>query len=188
MGHPLMARSTVGSAPIAATCIDSIEGNSQEKGGRSDGKRTAGLRHVPRARPDAAAHVSIPVRRSPTPTSRTTADVNHLIPVVAESLSAAVPASGADLTGLRGQRLGQRRATAAFDAFSDFQRRQRSRPGRGDRRSALQRCPTRSGTACPPSSTTATADVPNLLRICTRSTMCPWSTRVWTPVESRHRR
>jgi hypothetical protein len=51
----------------------------------------------------------------------TTADVNHLIPVVSESLSAPVPTSGADHAFDPGDNVWTSgAATAAFDAFGDF--------------------------------------------------------------------
>src|SRR5882762_6248952 len=54
-------------------------------------------------------------------TDVTSVDVNHLIPVVAESLSTAVPSTGTD--GLVGDSSGNvwtsGAATAAFDAFDD---------------------------------------------------------------------
>lgn len=53
-------------------------------------------------------------------TDVTTADVNHLIPVVTESLSAAVPTGGAGLLGSGDNVWASGAATAAFDAFGDF--------------------------------------------------------------------
>jgi hypothetical protein len=53
-------------------------------------------------------------------TDVTTADVNHLIPVVTESLSSAVPTGGADLLGSGDNVWASGAATAAFDAFGDF--------------------------------------------------------------------
>jgi hypothetical protein len=51
----------------------------------------------------------------------TSADVNALIPVVSESLSSAVPGTGADLLGgdVGGNVWSSGAATAAFDAFDD---------------------------------------------------------------------
>ena len=51
----------------------------------------------------------------------TSADVNALIPVVSESLSSAVPSTGADLLGgdAGGNVWSSGAATAAFDAFDD---------------------------------------------------------------------
>jgi hypothetical protein len=74
--------------------------------------------------PDAAAHYAA----NPTQaiadanlTDVTSADVNHLIPVVAESLSAAVPATGLDSfdTDAGSNVWASGAATAAFDAFGD---------------------------------------------------------------------
>lgn len=53
-------------------------------------------------------------------TDVTTADVNHLIPVVTESLSAAVPTGGAELLDSGDNVWASGAATAAFDAFGDF--------------------------------------------------------------------
>lgn len=54
-------------------------------------------------------------------TDVTTADVDHLIPVVAESLPSAVPAGGADPGAAAGGNVwASGAATAAFDAFGDF--------------------------------------------------------------------
>ena len=54
-------------------------------------------------------------------TDVTSADVNALIPVVSESLSTAVPTTGADLLGAdpSGNVWSSGAATAAFDAFDD---------------------------------------------------------------------
>lgn len=54
-------------------------------------------------------------------TDVTTADVNHLIPVVGESLSAVVPTGGTDLGLDPGDNVWTSgAATAAFDSFGDF--------------------------------------------------------------------
>ncbi|MHA3024045.1 Rv0340 family IniB-related protein [Mycobacterium sp. BMJ-28] len=54
-------------------------------------------------------------------TDVTTADVNHLIPVVSESLPSAVPSAGADLGfGNADNVWTSGAATAAFDSFGDF--------------------------------------------------------------------
>jgi hypothetical protein len=74
--------------------------------------------------PDAAAHYAANPAQAIADanlTDVTSADVNHLIPVVAESLSAAVPSTGFDSfdtdTGSNVWASGA--ATAAFDAFGD---------------------------------------------------------------------
>ena len=61
-------------------------------------------------------------------TGVTSADVNHLIPVVAESLSTAVPSAGFDsFDADAGNVWASGAATAAFDAFGDHL------PDQGDR-------------------------------------------------------
>jgi hypothetical protein len=74
--------------------------------------------------PDAAAHYAANPAQAIADanlTDVTSADVNHLIPVVAESLSAAVPSAGFDsFDGDAGPNVwASGAATAAFDAFGD---------------------------------------------------------------------
>ena len=74
--------------------------------------------------PDAAAHYAADPAQAIADanlTDVTSADVNHLIPVVAESLSSAVPSAGADsFAGDSAHNVWTSgAATAAFDAFGD---------------------------------------------------------------------
>jgi hypothetical protein len=74
--------------------------------------------------PDAAAHYAANPAQAIADanlTDVTSADVNHLIPVVAESLSAAVPSTGFDSfdTDAGSNVWASGAATAAFDAFGD---------------------------------------------------------------------
>ncbi len=74
--------------------------------------------------PDAAAHYAADPAQAIADanlTDVTSADVNHLIPVVAESLSSSVPSVGSDsFTGDSGHNVWTSgAATAAFDAFGD---------------------------------------------------------------------
>jgi hypothetical protein len=72
--------------------------------------------------PDAAAHYAADPTQAIADanlTDVTSADVNHLIPVVAESLSSAVPTTGADPFGADANVWTSGAATAAFDAFDD---------------------------------------------------------------------
>ena len=74
--------------------------------------------------PDAAAHYAANPAQAIADanlTDVTSADVNHLIPVVAESLSAAVPSAGLDsFDADAGSNVwASGAATAAFDAFDD---------------------------------------------------------------------
>jgi hypothetical protein len=74
--------------------------------------------------PDAAAHYAANPAQAIADanlTDVTSADVNHLIPVVAESLSTAVPSTGVDSFGGDGGSnvWASGAATAAFDAFGD---------------------------------------------------------------------
>lgn len=75
--------------------------------------------------PDAAARYAADPGQAITDadlTDVTSVDVNQLIPVVAESLSAAVPTVGGEDFGLEpaGNVWASGAATAAFDAFGDF--------------------------------------------------------------------
>ena len=74
--------------------------------------------------PDAAAHYAADPTQAIADanlTDVTSADVNHLIPVVAESLSSAVPSTGADAFAADSAHnvWTSGAATAAFDAFGD---------------------------------------------------------------------
>jgi hypothetical protein len=74
--------------------------------------------------PDAAAHYAADPTQAIADanlTDVTSADVNHLIPVVAESLSSAVPSTGADAFAVDSAHnvWTSGAATAAFDAFGD---------------------------------------------------------------------
>jgi hypothetical protein len=73
--------------------------------------------------PDAAAHYAANPAQAIADahlTDVTTADVNHLIPVVAESMSTAAPSAGADSMPDAGHNVwASGAATAAFDAFDD---------------------------------------------------------------------
>jgi hypothetical protein len=74
--------------------------------------------------PDAAAHYAADPAQAIADanlTDVTSADVNHLIPVVAESLSSAVPSTGGDAFSVDSAHnvWTSGAATAAFDAFDD---------------------------------------------------------------------
>lgn len=113
----------MGSAPICvSTCADSIE-ETHRKGGDTVANELLDFVMSLVRDPDAAARYAADPNQAIADahlTDVTTADVNHLIPVVGESLSAAVPAGGDSGLAAGDNVWTSGAATAAFDAFGDF--------------------------------------------------------------------